>query len=188
MRQKSPSGPPSLGESLFAPRQVYVRSGPLCQYVALSRSLQVAVTAGMAVFVLWLGVASYTAVSQYVETAEQDRELTRLGSVTQALRAAFEKARDADQPNAGGAAGTDLVTEVAELQQSRARALMLADAAAGEADALRREVALAYERIRELELTLVRTELDETKPALTADAACATLADGRFEPISCPVP
>ncbi len=81
------------------------------------------------------------------------------------------------------------ICEVAKLRDSRERALMLADAAAGEADALRREVALAYERVRELELALVRTELEEASSPASLVGSRASAAEriiGGLEEVSCP--
>jgi hypothetical protein len=180
----------SPGEELFAPRQVYLRSGTVSQYVALSRSLQIAVVAGMAGVALWLGLASYAAIAKHLETVEQSRELARLESVAKSLRAAVEEAQGERRSNDDGGAGTAPVSEVAELERSRERALMLADAAAGEADALRREVALAYERVRELELALVRSELDEVAAAglLGSRASAAQQAGGALEELACPAP
>jgi hypothetical protein len=176
-------------QGLFAPRQVYLRAGPTSHYVALSRSLQVTVAAGMAAIALWLGVASYAAIARHLETVEQGRELARLESVAKSLRASVEEARGAEITNDDPAADADLVTEVAELRDSRERALMLADAAAGEADALRREVALAYERVRELELALVRTELEEASSPASLVGSRASAAEriiGGLEEVSCP--
>jgi hypothetical protein len=177
----------SPGEKLFAPRQVYLRSGTVSQYVALSRSLQIAVVAGMAGVALWLGLASYAAIAKHLETVEQSRELARLESVAKTLRTSVEEAQGAQGTNRDAGPDADLVTEMAELQDSRERALMLADAAAGEADTLRREVALAYERVRELELALVRRELDETMSAsLIGSRASATeRAGGALEELAC---
>jgi hypothetical protein len=142
----------------------------------------------MAAIALWLGVASYAAIAKHLETVEQGRELARLESVAKTLRAAVEEAQGDQSANGNAAAEADLVTEVAELEDSRERALMLADAAAGEADALRREVALAYERVRELELALVRSELDEASSAslVGSRASAAERAGGVLEEMSCP--
>lgn len=178
------SGAPGL----FAPRQVYLRAGPVSQYVALSRSLQIAVAAGMAAIALWLGLASYAAIAKHLETVEQGRELARLESVAKSLRASVEEAQGAQSPSRDPGADADLVTEVAELKGGRERALMLADAAAGEADALRREVALAYERVRELELALVKSELEQAPPAslVGSRAGAAQRAGGPLDELSCP--
>jgi hypothetical protein len=175
-------------QQLFAPRQVYLRGGPLSQYVTLSRSLQIAVAAGMAMIVLWLGLASYAAVAKHLETVEQSRELARLESIAKTLRTSVEEAQEDESSNGDAEANADLVTEVAELKGSRERALMLADAAAGEADALRREVALANERIRDLELALVKTELDAGPPKslVSSRADEAQLAGGLLAEVSCP--
>lgn len=189
MRQTGRSHRRSPGRELFAPRQVYLRSGPASQYVALSRSLQIAVAAAMGAIGLWLGVASYAAIAKHLETVEQGRELARLESVAKTLRTSVEEAQGDQRANGDAAAEADLVSEVAELQDSRERALMLADAAAGEADALRREVALAYERVRELELALVRSELEEAfSPAslVGSRASAAARIVGSVEEMSCP--
>jgi len=178
----------SPGQELFAQRQVYLRSGPVSQYVALSRSLQIAVAAGMAGVALWLGLASYAAIAKHLETVEQSRELARLESVAKTLRTSVEEAQGDQSSNDDAGSDADLVTEVAELQEGRERALMLADAATGEADALRREVALAYERVRELELALVRSELDEATSAslVGSRASAAERAGGALEEVTCP--
>jgi len=188
MRQTGRSHRRSPGRELFAPRQVYLRTGPVSQYVALSRSLQIAVAAGLAAIALWLGVASYAAIAKHLETVEQGRELARLESVAKTLRAAVEEAQGDQSANGNAAAEADLVTEVAELEDSRERALMLADAAAGEADALRREVALAYERVRELEVALLKSELDQAAPTSFAGgpADTAQWAGGPLDELSCP--
>jgi len=188
MRQTTPSR--RLGRALFAPRQVYVRNGPVSQYVTLSRSLQASAAAGMGALLLWLGVATYVALDKHLETLAQARELARLESITKALQTSFEQEREPDhaEPDAAGVADSDLISEVAELKASRERAMMLADAAAGEADELRREVALAYERIRELELDLVKTELDEVPPtdATGGNPDTSRLIGRLLEPVACP--
>jgi hypothetical protein len=173
---------------LFAARQVYVRSGPASQYVTLSRPLQIGVAVGLGMLVLWLGLASYAALSEHLETRAQARELARLESITKALQTSFEQeGRKHPGPDAAPLDDADLITEVAELKASRERAMMLADAAAGEADALRREVALAYERIRGLELDLVRTSLDEAADSLVGNRSADLPVIGNLlEPISCP--
>jgi hypothetical protein len=189
MRQTGRSHCRRAGSELFAPRQVYLRSGPASQYVALSRSLQIAVAAAMGAIGLWLGVASYAAIAKHLETVEQGRELARLESVAKTLRTSVEEAQGDQRANGAAAAEADLVSEVAELQDSRERALMLADAAAGEADALRREVALAYERVRELELALVRSELDEASSPASLVGSRASAAEqivSGLEETSCP--
>jgi hypothetical protein len=197
MRQIPRRDRPSPGQELFAPRQVYVRSGGVSQYVTLSRPLQIAVAAGMALIVLWLGLASYAAVAKHWETLVQQRELTRLESVSktlrtsfEALRASFARAQDERAADDDGAASGDLAAQLGALQASRDRALKLADAAAGEADALRREVALAYERIRELELAELKNQLDETVPASLVGGSTngMRLAGNLLDPVACPVP
>jgi hypothetical protein len=148
----------SLGQGLFAPRQVYVRNGAASQYVTLSRGLQVAVAAGLAIAVLWLGVASWAAVAKHLETVQQSRELARLEGIAQSLRTTIEGAQS-DQPlNEGAAATADLQTELAAVRSDRERALALARAAAGEAAELRREVTLANQRVDELRRALVQAE------------------------------
>jgi hypothetical protein len=196
MRQIPRRDRPDLGQELFAPRQVYVRSGGACQYVTLSRPLQIAVAAGMALIVLWLGLASYTALAKHWETLEQQRELARLESVSKTLRTSFEALRvsferaQADRAADAGATPRDLTAELDALQAGRDRALKLADAAAGEAEALRREMALAYEQIRELELAEVKNQLDETVPASLVGGStnAMRLAGNLLDPVSCPVP
>ena len=175
-------------QGLFAPRQVYFRDGPVSRYVALSRSLQIAVAAGMAAIALWLGLASYAAVAKHLETLEQGRELARLESVAKTLRATVEETKSNPRSNGDREADAALVTQVAELERGRERALMLADAAAGEADALRREVALAYERVRELEVALLKSELDHAAPTSFAGgpADTAQWAGGPLDELSCP--
>jgi hypothetical protein len=188
MRQTGRSHRRNPDQGVFAPRQVYLRAGPTSHYVALSRSLQIAVAGGIVAIVLWLGLASYAAIAKHLETVEQGRELARLESVAKTLRTSVEEAQGGTSTNDDAAADADLVTELAGLRDSRERALMLADAAAGEADALRREVALAYERVRELELALVRTELAEASSPASLVGSRASAAErtiGGLEELSC---
>jgi hypothetical protein len=173
---------------LFAARQVYVRSGSVCQYVTVSRRLQIAVAAGVAVIALWLGLASYIALARHSETVDQERDLARLESISKplpasfdGLRKSFDKPQEDDRADGGIEAGADPVTEVAELKASRERAVVLANAATSEADALRREVALAYERIRELE-----ARLNEAAPAAPAGANGVRVTGDLLDRIACP--
>jgi hypothetical protein len=96
MRQNRAARRSSVFEDLFAERQVYLRSGRTSRYVVLSRPLQIAVTIGAVVVVLWLAVASYRSVSAHLEAAERTRELTRLEEVNQSLRTAAAAAPSAE--------------------------------------------------------------------------------------------
>jgi hypothetical protein len=111
MRQTRRRDRRSLAETLFAPRQIYLRDGPHSQYVTLSRPLQIGAAAGMGVIALWLGVATYTAVAKHLETVEQGRELARLESIARGLRTSVEEPGPGTRP-AGG--NVDAITEVAE--------------------------------------------------------------------------
>jgi hypothetical protein len=159
MRNRRRPDPRSLGQELFAPRQVYVRSGAASQFVTLSRGLQILVTAGFAVVALWLGLASWTAVAKHLETVQQGRELARLEGLAQTLRSAVEGAQDDQRVEGGAAASAELVSELAAVKAERARALVLAKVTADEAAELRREVALANQRVEELKRALVQGEV-----------------------------
>ena len=180
----------SRRQDLFAARQIYLRSGTTSRYVNLSRSLQIAVTALAAVLALWLGAASYIAIAKHLQTVEQGRELARLEGIAQALRSAVEEAQEDQRPAGGAEANAEVVTELAEVRLGRARATLLAEAAAGEAATLRREVALASERIRELELDLVRATLEqEPRTRLVGNAAAGTgISAGPLAQVACEVP
>jgi hypothetical protein len=147
-------------QELFADRQVYVRSGLTSRYVALSRSLQISVTVALGVLMLWLGLASYAALAQHLQTLEQGRELARLESITKTLRTAVEEAQSAPAAARQAEAVPDLVAELADAQAARERAHTLAKASAGEAIELRHELALAQEQIRELKCDLVKAKTD----------------------------
>jgi uncharacterized coiled-coil DUF342 family protein len=142
---------PSLIRYLLSDHHVYVRSGPTSRYVVLSWPWQVGVSLAVVALVGWAGVASFAWFAEHLETLGQRRELARLTEINQRLEASAEAARAAVQQNAMPEHVARLVAQLADLEAGRERALSLADAAAGEADELRRELALAAERIRELE-------------------------------------
>ena len=161
---------------LFAARQVYVRSGASSRYVDLSRSLQICVAVAMGVAVLWLGLASYAAVAKHLETLEQRRELARLESIAKTLRTTVEDVGDPQSDTPDDAATNDLEAELAAAKAGRERALTLADARAAEAADLRRELALANERISELTAALAQAKAGQPPildriASLAADAA-----------------
>lgn len=190
MRQYSNADGRGLRQDLFAARQVYLRSGTTSRYASLSRSLQISVTAIAAVLALWLGAASYIAIAKHLQTVEQGRELARLEGIAKALRNAVEEAQEDQRPAGGAEANAEVMTELAEVRLGRARATLLAEAAAGEAATLRREVALASERIRELKLDLVRATLDqEPRTRLVGNGAAATrISGGACAQIACEAP
>jgi hypothetical protein len=119
MRQTRRRDRRSLGQTLFAPRQIYLRDGPHSQYVTLSRRLQIGAATGMAVIALWLGVATYAAVAKHLETVEQGRELARLESIARSLRASVQEPAPGGTQSGGAAA---LISEVAERQAGGANA------------------------------------------------------------------
>ncbi len=145
-------------QELFADRQVYVRSGLTSRYVMLSRSLQISVAIGLGLVVLWLGLASYAAIAKHLETLAQGRELARLESITKTLRTTVEDSRSTPAASPQAKVVPDLVAELSDARAARERAQTLADAAAGEADELRHELALAHDQIRELKCDLARAE------------------------------
>jgi hypothetical protein len=147
-------------QELFADRQVYVRSGLTSRYVALSRSLQISVAVGLGVLTLWLGLASYAAISKHLQTLEQGRELARLESITKTLRTTVEEAQSVPEAGPKAEAVPDLVAELADAKTARDRAHTLAQATAGEASELRHELALARDEIRDLKCDLVKIEAD----------------------------
>lgn len=148
----------SVLQQLFADRQVYVRSGLASRYVALSRSAQIAAVAGFGLVVLWLGLASYAAVSKHLQTLEQGRELVRLESIARSLRTTVEQSQEAPAADPQAETVPDLVTELADAKAARERARALAKVAAGEAGELRNELELAQDQIRELKCALVQAE------------------------------
>jgi len=176
---------------LFAARQVYVRSGASSRYVNLSRALQVRVAIAMGVGVVWLVLASYAAIVKHLQTVAQGHELVRLESLAQTLRTTVEDARDPPSAPPQKAAD-DLETELAAAKAGRERALTLADAAAAEAAELRREVALANQRISELTAALAQAQAGQPPildriASLAAEAArAAAAAEPAPEPADCP--
>jgi hypothetical protein len=150
----------SVLEELFAARQVYVRSGLTSRYVVLSRPLQISVAVGFVVVVLWLGLASYAAIAKHLQTIAQGRELARLESVTKTLQATVQESRSLPPADRQADAVPDLVAELADANGARDRAHALAEASAGEATALRHELALAHDQIRELKCDLAKAEAE----------------------------
>jgi hypothetical protein len=113
MRQTRGRDRRSLGQTLFAPRQIYLRDGPHSQYVTLSRPLQIGAATLMAVIALWLGLATYTAIAKHLETVQQGRELARLERIVENLqRSAEEPSPSGEQSD--GAAGAGPITDLAE--------------------------------------------------------------------------
>lgn len=174
MRQEDPSRRPSLFEHLFAERQLYMRSGMESRYVTLSRPLQVGVALGMVAVVAWLAIASYGAVAKHLEAAEQSRELARLEGMTQSLTAKSQT--EAVGLGAGPAESQVELQAALDLANADlARAEEIAGATAAEADEVRRELALAEERMGRLEgeLETATTERD----SLAAKVAAAASGD-----------
>ncbi len=134
----------------------------------LSRSLQISVALGLGVLVLWLGLASYATVAKHLQIREQSRELARLESITKTLRTTIEDSRSVPEANRQAEAGPDLVAELADAKAARDRAHTLAEASAGEAAELGRELALAKEQIRELKCDLVEARAERPGADQTA--------------------
>lgn len=151
---------------LFTARQVYVRDGGSSHYVALSRRMQIGVALGVAFAIAWLAIASYGFIAKHLETLEQQRELVRLEAVARRLHAVAEEARASEALRATAQRVPQLVAELANAKAGRERALGLADAASGEAQDLRRELALAEERIDSLELALENVPVSSAWPAV----------------------
>jgi chromosome segregation ATPase len=135
---------------LFAERQVYLRSGLTSRYVVLSRPLQVGVTIAMGLIIAWLAYASYSAVAKHFELAGQSRELARLEGVNKSLRVAAEASQSTEDLRGQAARVPELSSALSAAQAARDRAQSLTQAATAEADELRRELALAQDRIHEL--------------------------------------
>jgi len=111
--------------------------------------------------------------------------------IAQTLRTTVEDARDPPSAPPQKAAD-DLETELAAAKAGRERALTLADAAAAEAAELRREVALANQRISELTAALAQAQAGQPPildriASLAAEAArAAAAAEPAPEPADCP--
>lgn len=151
MRKREAARPESTLGELFAERQAYLRNGTSSRYVVLSRSLQIGVVVALCLVVGWLGFASYSSVAKHLQTVEQDRELARLEADNESLRAAAETARrDAEQLAQVEQRLPELTVALADAETARERAEQLAAAAAGEAEELRRELALLEDRMEEL--------------------------------------
>lgn len=171
MRKEDPSRRPSLFEHLFAERQLYLRSGMESRYVTLSRPLQIGVALGMVLIVAWLAIASYSSVANHLEAAEQSRELARLEGMTQTLTAKSQSQRVA--PATGPSESQVELRAALDLADAdRARAEQIAAAAEAEAEEVRRELALATERLERLEseLETITTERDSLAQKVAAAA------------------
>jgi chromosome segregation ATPase len=152
---------------LFAERHVYLRSGSDSRYVVLSRLLQVGVVIGLVLIVGGLAFTGYAAITNHLETVEQGRELARLESANEQLRADAEAAREdaaaQDQANA----------EVQRLRAALEEARQSVKTRAEEAEGLRRELAQAEQRVAELESTTERASADTASTRLRDDLIAA---------------
>ena len=137
-------------EDLFAERQVYLRSGLTSRYVVLSRPLQIGVAITIGLLLAWLAYASYSAIANHFQLAGQSRELARLEEANQSLRAAAETAQPAADLGAQAGRVGELTSTLAAAEAARDRARSEARSASAEAERLRRELALAQNRVREL--------------------------------------
>jgi chromosome segregation ATPase len=137
MHEDAAAHRPSLLQTLFAERHVYIRSGVDGRYVALSRPLQISVALGVVAAVAWLALASYGAIANYVEMRAQRETLTRL-------------------QNAGPAAAAAL----AEALAARERAERLAEASRAEASELQGALRLTDARIRQAGEQVQRLEAE----------------------------
>ena len=115
----------------------------------LSRSLQIAAALGALLLVAGLGLASYSSLAKHREVAEQSRALARLRDDNQSLRAAAEAAAKPEEIAALTARAADLEAALAEAQAAHAQTQSTAEDARAEAVELRRELALAEERMRD---------------------------------------
>ena len=150
MRKNESARRKGMFEDLFAERQVYLRSGLTSRYVVLSRPLQIGVAIGMGLLIAWLAVASYSAIAKRFEVAGQNRELARLEEANKSLRAAAEAAQATEELRGQAARVPELTASLSAAEAAREHAQSLTKAAVAEADELRRELALAQDRIHEL--------------------------------------
>ncbi len=150
MRKDATARRSGLFEDLFAERQVYLRSGLTSRYVVLSRPLQVGVAIAMGLIIAWLAYASYSAIARQIELAGQSRELARLEGVNKSLQVAAEASQSSEELRTQAAQVPQLSSQLQAAQAARERAQSLTKAATDEADELRRELALAQDRIHEL--------------------------------------
>jgi DNA repair exonuclease SbcCD ATPase subunit len=150
MRKDEMARPSGMFEDLFAERQVYLRSGLTSRYVVLSRPLQIGVTIAMGLVIAWLAYASYSAVAKHFELVGQSRELARLEGVNKSLQAAAEASQSTEELRSQAARVPELSSALSAAKAARERAESLTKAATAEADDLRRELALAQDRIKEL--------------------------------------
>jgi chromosome segregation ATPase len=135
MHENAAAHRPSLLDTLFAERQVYIRSGFDGRYVTLSRPLQISAALAIAAVAAWLALASYAAIVNYVEVRSQRETLTRLQSAGPAAAAALAEARTA-----------------------RERAERLAKAASAEASELQEALHVTDARIRDASEQVQRLE------------------------------
>ncbi len=150
MRKDDTAHRSGMFEDLFAERQVYLRSGLTSRYVVLSRPLQIGVTIAMGLIIAWLAYASYSAVAKHFELVGQSRELARLEGVNQSLQAAAEASQSTEELRTQAARVPELSSALSAAKAARERAESLTKATTAEADDLRRELALAQDRIKEL--------------------------------------
>ena len=116
MHENAAAHHPSLLDTLFAERQVYIRSGFDGRYVALSRPLQITAALAIAAVAAGLALASYAAIVNYVEVKSQRETLTRLQSAGPAAAAALAEARSARERAERLAAAAS--AEASELQEA----------------------------------------------------------------------
>jgi hypothetical protein len=175
-RRWEPRRPVAAG--LFAARQVYGRRGASSRSVDLSRSLQISIAGAMGVGLLWLGLASYAAIARHLETIE----LVRLEGIARTLHSTVEDVRDPQSGEHDAEETAKLLAELTAARAGRGRALTLADAAAAEAAELRREVALANERIGELADALAEAKGDRRSILDRIASLAARGSDGAVVP------
>ena len=150
MRKNETARRKGIFGDLFAERQVYLRSGLTSRYVVLSRPLQIGVAIGMGLVIAWLAVASYSSIAKRFEVAGQNRELARLEEANKSLRAAAEAAQATGELRGQAARVPELTASLSAAEAGRERAESLTKAAVDEANELRRQLALAQDRLREL--------------------------------------
>ena len=150
MRKNETARRKGIFGDLFAERQVYLRSGLTSRYVVLSRPLQIGVAIGMGLVIAWLAVASYSSIAKHFEVAGQNRELARLEEANKSLRTAAEAAQATGELRGQAARVPELTASLSAAEAGRERAESLTKAAVNEANELRRQLALAQDRLREL--------------------------------------
>jgi chromosome segregation ATPase len=126
-------------------------------------------------------MASYGSIANHLDTLAQRHEIARLEGVNRSLRAAAEAAAANEELRLVAGRVPALTAELAAAEAARERALSLADAAAGEAEDLRRELALAEDRIAELAgpdgaAAALAIKAEAVDPLAAADAQLRTAA------------